>query len=1114
MDSTLACRLGTFGAAVVVGTAASAIAPAIPIMVMGTALSGVAAGLFANDLGAIDARLGDPDLRNAHLTRAVGGAIAIVIAEVVKNHEGRSRLALEALAHNARHNWPTIFKETLGNQAPEGLFEENLAANYFATDAAKFDQMRALERWEEWRLVIEALRPGARRWLRQSLTGRVQRWRSGGVYPLGALDQGLVDVLAQALHEQFPKAIREELKRDFREGKEAFAGLVFDLLGNLTAGQRDLAQQLAQWRAETPSLSQALADQLTAELQRLEGVVIREAEETRETVTEEGGKTRETVTKEADRIIEELKKPLPTSHSPLPTPTNLSRYRRTVPKFVGRDVAMAELTALVAECETVAIAAAVSGMGGLGKTELAWQWANQQYEAGAFPGGVVWLDLATGNPGEQLVRFYQTEFNAEMPEGLTELGQRVAYCWQHWRREGLVLVVLDDVVRERDGEQLGMFRPGGAFRVLWTTREEWSGVKKYPLDQLSDGAARELLASYLEGTARLEAEPEAVERLLRWFGGLPLGLELAARYLARYRPLKLAKYLDDLTLTHKSLTKEKKEEMLYPHGLEAALALSWGRLESDEARRLALRFGLYGAAPIPLTEDEQMNWLEPLVELMNLSLVEQEGSVVRLHPLVRQFVRGRLPEDGEALRREVAGAIVAQGQQIEYRFTMAQARDYAPWIPHLEEVAAALLPWVADDDVISPLSALDRYYDGQGLYNAAEPWSRQCVEVARSRLGNQHPDTAAALNNLANLLRSQGNYAEAEPLYREALAIKRENLPPNHPSLATGLNNLAELLRSQGNYAEAEPLYREALAIDRESLPPNHPQLARHLNNLALLLYSQGNYAEAEPLYREALAIDRESLPPNHPSLATGLSNLAGLLYSQGKYAEAEPLFREALAIARESLPPNHPQLATTLNNLAGLLYSQGNYAEAEPLFREALAIDREGLPPNHPDLARDLNNLAGLLESQGKYAEAEPLYREALAIDREGLPPNHPQLARHLNNLAGLLRSQGNYAEAEPLFREALAIARENLPPNHPQLAGHLNNLAALLYSQGNYAEAEPLYLEAISIFWDSLGEDHPNTQTILANVIRFYCTALAAGLPDTRLRTHPLSDRIRSRL
>ncbi|MEA5421008.1 tetratricopeptide repeat protein [Spirulina sp. CCNP1310] len=940
MDRALACRLGTFGAAVVVGTAASAIAaaslaPALPLLIAGTAgtaLASVAAGLFANDLGGIDA-LGDPDLRNGHLTQAVGEAIALVIEDVAKNQEGRSRLALEALAQNARQNWPNIVKEILGDRTPAGLFEERLAANYFATAAERSSEVKALERWEDWRLVIDGLRPGARRWLRQSLGGRLRRWRAGGVYPLGALDQGLVDVVAQALHEQFPKAIREVLKRDFAAGKEAFAGMVFDLLGNVKAGQQDLAKQLAEWRAVTPSLSQALAEQLTADLQRLEGVVIEQGIETRNTVTEEGGKTRDTVTQEADRIISELKQPLPTPHSPLPPPTNLPQYRRTVPKFVGRDVAMDELTALVQECETVAIAAAVSGMGGLGKTELAWQWANREYEAGNFPGGVVWLDLAAGNPGEQLVLFYQTEFKVEIPAELTEVGQRVDYCWRHWLRPGAVLVVLDDVVRERDGAKLAMFGPGGVFRVLWTTREEWSGVKRYPLDQLSDGAARELLASYIDA-ARLDAEPEAVAGVLRWFGGSPLGLELAGRYLALYRPLKLANYLKSLTLTHQSLTKEKREEMGYPHGLEAALALSWERLESAAARRLALRWGLYGAAPIPLTEAEQVDGLEPLVALMNLSLVEQEGDAVRLHPLVRQFVRSRLgveltPEEGEVLKREVAGAIVAQGRQIPDVFTMAQARDYAPWIPQLEEVAGELLPWVVDEDAIWPFISIARYYQGQGLYETAEPWRIQCVEIARKFLGDQDSDTAGVINSLALLYRLQGKYEKAEALINEALSIISEKSPSNHPHLVYFLRNLGGLYQLQGKYEKADPLYFKVLSIDRESQSLDSAALASSLNNLANLYRLQERYDEATVLFEEALSIHRISLTPKNSSLGMCLVNFAQCQGKQGNHESAESKMLEGIEILCDSLSFDHPKF-------------QEKFQECINFYRTALAA---GLP-------------------------------------------------------------------------------------------------------------------------------------------------------------------------
>ena len=78
-------------------------------------------------------------------------------------------------------------------------------------------------------------------------------------------------------------------------------------------------------------------------------------------------------------------------------------------------------------------------------------------------------------------------------------------------------------------------------------------------------------------------------------------------------------------------------------------------------------------------------------------------------------------------------------------------------------------------------------------------------------LGDEHPDVARSLNNLALLYKSQGRNTEAEPLYRQALEMFQRLLGDEHPDVAQSLNNLALLYQSQGRYTEAEPLYRQAL---------------------------------------------------------------------------------------------------------------------------------------------------------------------------------------------------------------------------------------------------------------------------------------------------------------
>ena len=61
---------------------------------------------------------------------------------------------------------------------------------------------------------------------------------------------------------------------------------------------------------------------------------------------------------------------------------------------------------------------------------------------------------------------------------------------------------------------------------------------------------------------------------------------------------------------------------------------------------------------------------------------------------------------------------------------------------------------------------------------------------------------------------------------RRALAIDETSLGQEHPDVAIDLNNLAGLLQATNRLAEAEPLMRRALAIDEASLGNDHPKVA------------------------------------------------------------------------------------------------------------------------------------------------------------------------------------------------------------------------------------------------------------------------------------------------
>ncbi|ABW32542.1 TPR repeat domain protein (plasmid) [Acaryochloris marina MBIC11017] len=690
-------------------------------------------------------------------------------------------------------------------------------------------------------------------------------------------------------------------------------------------------------------------------------------------------------------------------------------------------------------------------MGGIGKTELALQYAIAQLEQEQYPGGICWLRARGQEIATQIVTFAQTKLGLTFPDGLDEKGQ-VDYCWGHWR-EGDVLVVLDDVT-EFDAVEPYLPPSDPKFKVLLTTRLNLgSSVQSLSIEELDEESALALLET-LVGPDRIQSQLEDAKTLCGWVGNLPLGLELLGRFLARkldWSFEKLIGRLESKKLAAKALI-TKESGMTAQLGVAAALELSWVDL-SEAEQELACLLGVFAVAPIPwhLVEeclsDRDKDDLEDIRDegLRDKNLLKRvEERTYQLHQIVKEFFRIKLQEssgNGESLKQSFCKAMVGIAQGIGNNPTIDVIAGMSASIPHLEELVRQWIDILSDDDLTWPYVGIGRFYEGQGNYGLALPLYQECLEQTKKRFDSEHPSVAQSLNNLALLYDNQGRYTEAEPLYVQALEMRQNLLGTEHPDAATSLNNLA------------------------------------------VLYYDQGRYTEAEPLYLQALEMRKKLLGSEHPGVALSLNNLAALYTNQGRYTEAEPLYLQALEMRKKLLGSEHPDVATSLNNLAALYTNQGWYTEAEPLYLQALEMQKKLLGSEHPDVAQSLNNLAALYDNQGRYTEAEPLYVQALEMRKKLLGSEHPGVALSLNNLAALYTNQGRYTEAEPLYVQALEMRKKLLGSEHPDVAQSLNNLAALYDNQGRYSEAEPLYLQALEIYQKLLGDEHPNTVKVQSN-------------------------------
>jgi tetratricopeptide (TPR) repeat protein len=150
---------------------------------------------------------------------------------------------------------------------------------------------------------------------------------------------------------------------------------------------------------------------------------------------------------------------------------------------------------------------------------------------------------------------------------------------------------------------------------------------------------------------------------------------------------------------------------------------------------------------------------------------------------------------------------------------LEQISALRPQIPHLAFVATDLTECLQPDDLIWPFTSLGRFYLGQGLYQQAQPWLQQSLEITKQQLGAEHPNTAITLNNLALLYRVMGRYTEAEPLYLEALRILLTALGQDHPNAESVTRNFALFLR-------------QVMAENRTAELSDHPETQQRLADL------------------------------------------------------------------------------------------------------------------------------------------------------------------------------------------------------------------------------------------------------------------------------------------
>jgi tetratricopeptide (TPR) repeat protein len=602
------------------------------------------------------------------------------------------------------------------------------------------------------------------------------------------------------------------------------------------------------------------------------------------------------------------------------------------PLFVGRENEMRDLNRMLTPGSgaLVGVHAAVIGMGGVGKTQLAVEYAHRYGRL--YQGGVFWLNFAgEEDPINEVAR-------CAGPEGMDiagfnemkapEQASRVQKAWEEAERASLL--IFDNA---EDPAPVEKWRPkSGHCSVLITCRRgDWPpemGVNPLGIETLPREKSLELLAEVRPLISKPGKDREAADKICDLLGDLPLALTVAAAYLRKYKSESVSQYLkalsdqspiQDSSLEKVALSFGVSFNKLSPENPTDALAqklfyfASWFAPVSINRDLLIASAGVDSA-----NRDARHLADDALRRLVEVGLVKvEEDARLLLHRLLRDFARLHAPNGMDQEK-----AIKAVGESLD-NFAYQENGSGLP--QRLARERAHLREIAADAEHLYPDLA-GRLYNELGrngrmlaLFQEARADHEQALKVSESALGPQSPQAAVYANNLGLVLKALGDLPGARANYERALKIDEAAYGPEHPSVAVRVNNLGAVLQDLGDLAGARANFERALKIDQAVYGPDHPEVAIDVNNLGSLLQVLGDLAGARANFERSLKIAEAVYGPEHPDVAVRLSNLGVVLWDLGNQAGARANFERALKILKKVLGDDHPNTLLVQKNLAAL---------------------------------------------------------------------------------------------------------------------------------------------------------------------------------------------------
>ncbi len=763
--------------------------------------------------------------------------------------------------------------------------------------------------------------------------------------------------------------------------------------------------------------------------------------------------------------------------------------------FTGRKDDLEELSELLAEPGPTGARVVLHGISGVGKSQLATEYAHRYGDAY----DVVWWVRATQRTTAR-EEFAALAVHLELAAG-QDVGERIravraalrarSTSRQRWL---LIFDAADDVAEIRH------LLPEGRGDVLITSlSRDWAvglGFQEYTVRPFSRMESTAFIHRRVPAATAAQAE-----QLAEAAQDLPIVLAQTTAWLVANPDEPVDEYLDALRRLSPAELEVRAEDD-YPVGFVRSWALLLNRLRERDpaAEKLielmamfspdAIPLRLIAAAPVTAfpgtiadTVSDSTRWQAALAGLADLTAIHLNYTVdptleygvesAQMHRLYHRFIRANLSHGTRSDMSRAACAVLAAANPGR----PADRRDwpaYIELIPHLDTAG------VLDRDEAGVRRLLLDCIDNlrlRGEYDIGLRVCEQAVTRWRPRIPGTDRDMLVLVHQHANLLRRMGRYRDAEAVGVAVVDLLSDLREPDDPDLLRAKDGLGGTLMALGRFSRSRELFEEVWQGRASRSGPHDGRALSAKSNMALTLGLLGHYRESLDIHRELFELRSGSLGADHlDTLNSGL-HVAWMTRLLGRYREALSVQEPNARLHSRVLGPLHPQTLRAEHNLAQCLRRDGQIDEAASLFTSILTRSQQTQGELHPETLMMAADRATLLRG-GRAREAQALARTVADHYLRLLGPDHPYAAGSLGNVALAQWAEGGErGEAEASARTAWRLMVRAVGDEHPWTLGCRLNHAAMLALSGYTRSAVVHDTELVESATRQLGAQHPFT-------------------------------------